>query len=43
MRGLRGSFGEGFVDKATAYAQGLRDLSDRLSLGPQGMEPPGIE
>ena len=43
MRGLRGLFGEGFVDKATAYAQGFRDLPNGLSLGTKSLEPLGVD
>ena len=43
MNGLRGLFGEGFMDKATAHAQGFRDLSDRLSFGTKSLELLGVD
>ena len=38
MKGLRRLFREGFMDKAPADAEGVRDLADSAALGTQGLQ-----
>jgi hypothetical protein len=43
MNGLGGSFGEGLMDKATAYTKGNGYLADGLSLGTKSLELLGVD
>src|ERR1700740_3583419 len=38
MKGLRGLFRGGFMDKATADAESVCDLTDRAAFGTQGLQ-----
>src|SRR5215471_10015669 len=43
MKNLSRLFREGFMDKASADTEGIRDLSDGAAFGPQSMQPGRVD